>query len=245
MFAVASIDTAKAYYNEFKKQMLEKPGQALRVGIIYSFGVNEDVDYDILEEENPEDTSGLDQSSRDFLDMAIKDYNEMFATNYDTSSDKFQNYYKDVSLRMKNRELDLLIVVNMFLTGFDATTLNTLWVDKNLKYHGLIQAFSRTNRVESDTKPFGNIVCYRTTKARVDEAVKLFSQTDSIDTVIMAPYDTYLEKFNKAVDKLLSITPTVESVDSLEREEDIKEFIIAFREVAKVLVSCTCKLTII
>jgi len=134
-------------------------------------------------------------------------------------------------------EMKVLIVVNRLLTGFDAKRLNTLYVDKSLKYHDLIQAFSRTNRVESETKPFGNIVCYRTTKTRVDEAVKLFSQTDSIDTVIMAPYETYLEKLKVAVKRLLSITPVVESVDSLEREEDIKEFIVAFRELAKVLVS--------
>ena len=165
----------------------------------------------------------------------MEDYNKMFNTNFSTHN--FDGYFRDICKRIKNTEIDIVIVVNMLLTGFDAKRLNTLYVDKPLKYHDLIQAFSRTNRVESDTKPFGNIVCYRTTKARVDEAVKLFSQTDSIDTVIMAPYDTYLEKFNKAVDKLLSITPTVESVDSLEREEDIKEFIIAFREVAKVLVS--------
>ena len=123
--------------------------------------MNEEATDDFVEDENCEDTSGLDQSSRDFLEMAICDYNTMFQTNYDTSSDKFQNYYKDVSLRMKNREIDLLIVVNMFLTGFDATTLNTLWVDKNLKYHGLIQAFSRTNRILNSVKTYGNIVCFR------------------------------------------------------------------------------------
>ena len=191
MFAVASIDTARAYYNEFKKQMQEKPGQALRVGLIYSFGVNEDVDYDILEEENPEDTSGLDESSRDFLDMAIKDYNEMFATNYDTSSDKFQNYYKDVSLRMKNRELDLLIVVNMFLTGFDATTLNTLWVDKNLKYHGLIQAFSRTNRILNSVKTYGNVVCFRDLQTATEEAIALFGDKEASGIVLLKNYEDY------------------------------------------------------
>lgn len=151
IFAVASVPMAKLYYEEFKKQMAKDPTKKLRIATIFSYGANE-AEYDegssgILDEENSEDTSALDQSSRDFLEAAIKDYNEMFHTNYSTDSDKFQNYYKDVSLRMKNKELDLLIVVNMFLTGFDATTLNTLWVDKNLKMHGLIQAFSRTNRI--------------------------------------------------------------------------------------------------
>ena len=118
-------------------------------------------------DENNESTEGLDKSSRDFLEEAIKDYNEYFGTSYDTSSDKFQNYYKDLSLRVKNREVDLLIVVNMFLTGFDATTLNTLWVDKNLRYHGLIQAFSRTNRILNSIKTFGNIVCFRNLEKQV------------------------------------------------------------------------------
>lgn len=132
---------AKLYYQEFKKQMAADPTKKLRVATIFSYGANEEESDGILGEENSEDTSALDQTSRDFLEEAIEDYNKMFHTNYDTSSDRFQNYYKDVSLRMKNKELDILIVVNMFLTGFDATTLNTLWVDKNLKMHGLIQAF--------------------------------------------------------------------------------------------------------
>lgn len=165
IFAVASVPMAKLYYQEFKKQMAADPTKKLRVATIFSYGANES-EYEestsgILEEENSEDTSALDQSSRDFLESAIRDYNEMFHTSYSTDGDKFQNYYKDVSLRMKNKELDLLIVVNMFLTGFDATTLNTLWVDKNLKMHGLIQAFSRTNRILNSIKTFGNIVCFR------------------------------------------------------------------------------------
>lgn len=147
IFAVASVQMAKLYYEEFQRQMNENPNKRLRVAVIYSYGANESEEDGILDEENPEDTSALDQTSRDFLESAISDYNKMFRTNYSTDGDKFQNYYKDVSLRMKNKELDLLIVVNMFLTGFDATTLNTLWVDKNLKMHGLIQAFSRTNRI--------------------------------------------------------------------------------------------------
>ncbi len=191
IFAVSSIESAKLYYSEFKKQMKARPEQALNVGLIYSFGVNEDTDYDILEEENPEDTSGLDQSSRDFLDYAIKDYNKMFASDYDTSPDKFQNYYKDVSQRMKNKELDLLIVVNMFLTGFDATTLNTLWVDKNLKYHGLIQAFSRTNRILNSVKKFGNIVCFRDLEENVKQAVALFGDREASGIVLLKNYKDY------------------------------------------------------
>lgn len=154
IFAVSSIDAVKKYYTEFKSQLAGLPSdKQLKVAIIYSFGVN-DEDLGGMIDENSEDTSGLDISSRDFLDRAISDYNKMFGTSYDTSSDKFQNYYKDVSERVKNREIDILIVVNMFLTGFDATTLNTLWVDKNLRLHGLLQAYSRTNRVLNSVKAF-------------------------------------------------------------------------------------------
>lgn len=195
IFAVASVPMAKLYYQELKKQMEADPTKKLRIATIYSYGANE-AEYDegtsgILDEENSEDTSALDQSSRDFLDMAIKDYNEMFHTNYSTDSDKFQNYYKDVSLRMKNKELDLLIVVNMFLTGFDATTLNTLWVDKNLKMHGLIQAFSRTNRILNSIKTFGNIVCFRNLQKRVDTAISLFGDKNAGGIVLMKGFKDY------------------------------------------------------
>lgn len=195
IFAVASVPMAKLYYQEFKKQMEANTTKKLRIATIYSYGANE-AEYDestngILDEENSEDTSALDQSSRDFLDAAIKDYNEMFHTNYDTSNDKFQNYYKDVSLRMKNKELDLLIVVNMFLTGFDATTLNTLWVDKNLKMHGLIQAFSRTNRILNSIKTFGNIVCFRNLQKRVATAISLFGDKNAGGIVLMKGFKDY------------------------------------------------------
>ena len=195
IFAVASVPMAKLYYQEFKKQMEADPTKKLRIATIYSYGANED-DYDgviggIIDEENPEDTSALDKSSRDFLDDAIKDYNEMFHTNYSTDSDKFQNYYKDVSLRMKNKELDLLIVVNMFLTGFDATTLNTLWADKNLKMHGLIQAFSRTNRILNSIKTFGNIICFRNLQKRVDTAISLFGDKNAGGIVLMKGFKDY------------------------------------------------------
>jgi len=195
IFAVASVPMAKLYYQEFKKQMEADPTKKLRIATIYSYGANED-DYDgviggIIDEENPEDTSALDKSSRDFLEDAIKDYNEMFHTNYSTDSDKFQNYYKDVSLRMKNKELDLLIVVNMFLTGFDATTLNTLWADKNLKMHGLIQAFSRTNRILNSIKTFGNIICFRNLQKRVDTAISLFGDKNAGGIVLMKGFKDY------------------------------------------------------
>ncbi len=195
IFAVASVDMAKRYYAEFQRQMTVDPSKQLRVAIIYSYGANEAETDGILDEENPEDTSALDQSSRDFLEQAIQDYNGMFRTNYDTSSDKFQNYYKDVSLRMKNREIDLLIVVNMFLTGFDATTLNTLWVDKNLKMHGLIQAFSRTNRILNAIKTFGNIVCFRNLQKRVDDAIALFGDKQAGGIVLLRSFQDYFSGY--------------------------------------------------
>ena len=191
IFAVSSVPAAKLYYDEFKRQMAADPTKKLRIAIIYSYGANEEESDGILDEENPEDTSALDQSSRDFLDAAIRDYNETFHTNYDTSSDKFQNYYKDVSLRMKNKELDLLIVVNMFLTGFDATTLNTLWVDKNLKMHGLIQAYSRTNRILNSIKTFGNVVCFRNLQKRTDDAISLFGDKNASGIVLMQSFNDY------------------------------------------------------
>lgn len=191
IFAVASVPMVKMYYQEFKKQMEANPTKQLRIATIFSYGANEEETDGILDEENSEDTSALDQSSRDFLDAAILDYNEMFHTNYDTSNDKFQNYYKDVSLRMKNKELDLLIVVNMFLTGFDATTLNTLWVDKNLKMHGLIQAFSRTNRILNSIKTFGNIVCFRNLQKRVDSAISLFGDKNAGGIVLLQSFKDY------------------------------------------------------
>ena len=217
IFTVSSIPLLIKYYDAFKTL-----NHDLKIGAIFTYGANEDLDHQ-------------EEHSREVLDRYMDDYNKMFKTNFNTHN--FDAYFRDICKRIKNTEIDIVIVVNMLLTGFDAKRLNNLYVDKSLKYHDLIQAFSRTNRVETDTKPFGNIVCYRTTKARVDEAVKLFSQTDSIDTVIMAPYEKYIEQFNKAVNKLLEITPVVESVDNLESEDDIKEFIVAFREVAKVLVS--------
>lgn len=191
IFAVASVPMAKAYYDEFRKIIKNDPTKNLKIAVIYSYAANEEEIDGILDEENSEDTSALDQNARDFLESAIQDYNKMFHTNYDTSSDKFQNYYKDVSLRMKNKELDLLIVVNMFLTGFDATTLNTLWVDKNLKMHGLVQAFSRTNRILNSIKTFGNIVCFRNLQKRVDAAISLFGDKNAGGIVLMKSFNDY------------------------------------------------------
>lgn len=197
MFAVASIPMAKAYYNEFKRQQAEIPeAQRLKIATIYSYGANEEEIDGILAEENPESTTQLDQQSRDFLEGAIRDYNLMFSTNYDTSSDKFQNYYKDLSLRMKNRQVDLLIVVNMFLTGFDATTLNTLFVDKNLKQHGLIQAFSRTNRILNSVKTFGNIVCFRDLQQATDDAIALFGDKDASSIVVLRDFLSYYDGYD-------------------------------------------------
>lgn len=197
MFAVASIDMAKAYYNEFKAQQAHLPeAQRLKIATIYSYGANEEEIDGILVEENPESTTNLDQPSRDFLEGAIKDYNQMFSTNYDTSSDKFQNYYKDLSLRMKNRQVDLLIVVNMFLTGFDATTLNTLFVDKNLKQHGLIQAYSRTNRILNSVKTYGNIVCFRNLQQETDDAIALFGDKDAASIVLLKDFKSYYEGYD-------------------------------------------------
>ena len=197
LFAVSSIDMAKLYYTEFQKQFQNLPSdQQLKVATIFSYTANEE-EPDGTIDENPEDTSGLDVSSRDFLENSIKDYNEMFWTSYDTSSDKFQNYYKDVSQRIKDREIDVLIVVNMFLTGFDATTLNTLWIDKNLQSHWLIQAFSRTNRILNSIKTFGNIVCFRNLEKRTNEAISLFWDKEASWIVLLKTFDEYYNGYKE------------------------------------------------
>lgn len=225
IFAVASVDMAKLYYEEFKKQMAEDQSKKLKIATIYSYAPNEEEqEGGLLDEENSEDTSALDKNSRDFLEETIKDYNEMFHTNYDTSSDKFQNYYKDVSLRMKNKELDMLIVVNMFLTGFDATTLNTLWVDKNLKMHGLIQAFSRTNRILNSIKTYGNIVCFRNLQKKVDEAIALFGDKEAGGIVLIKSFQEYYYGYQTADGK--DMPGYVDMVDEL-----IKKFPLAVPQI--------------
>jgi type I restriction enzyme R subunit len=195
IFAAASIPMAIRYYNEFKKQIAEK-NRNLTIATIFSFSANEEEPDGLLPEEDF-NMENLDQSSRDFLEAAIRDYNSTFNTNYDTSSDKFQNYYKDLSLRVKNREIDILIVVNMFLTGFDATTLNTLWVDKNLRQHGLIQAFSRTNRILNSVKTYGNIVCFRDLKEETDKAIALFGNKDAGGIVLLKTFDEYYKGYDE------------------------------------------------
>ncbi len=195
IFAVASIPMAMKYYTEFQRQLAERH-QKLSVATIFSFSANEDDPEDVLPDEGFE-TDKLDKTSRDFLDAAIADYNNTFNVNYDTSADKFQNYYKDISLRVKNRDIDLLIVVNMFLTGFDATTLNTLWVDKNLRQHGLLQAFSRTNRILNSVKSFGNIICFRDLKQATDEAIALFGDKEAGGIVLLKTYNEYYNGYDE------------------------------------------------
>lgn len=242
IFAVSSVDMAKMYYDEFRRIIKKDSTKQLKIAVIYSYAANEEEIDGILDEENSDDTSALDQSSRDFLESAIQDYNLMFHTNYDTSSDKFQSYYKDVSLRMKNKEIDLLIVVNMFLTGFDATTLNTLWVDKNLKMHGLIQAFSRTNRILNSIKTFGNIVCFRPLQKRVDSAISLFGDSNAGGIVLMRSFKDYYYGYTSAdgkevkgyeglISELVAKYPVTDS--TIIGEQNQKDFIALFGAVLR------------
>ncbi|NQV88042.1 MAG: type I restriction endonuclease subunit R, partial [Parcubacteria group bacterium] len=230
IFAVSSIDVAKKYYSEFKKQLADVPSdKKLKVATIFSFGAN-DEDADGMIDENSEDTSGLDASSRDFLESAISDYNAMFGTSYDTSSDKFQNYYKDVSERVKKREVDILIVVNMFLTGFDATTLNTLWVDKNLRLHGLLQAYSRTNRILNSVKTFGNIVCFRNLEKATNESIALFGDKEASGIVLLKAYEDYyngykdgdkeVRGYKSLVDEIIEKFPVGERILGEQAQKD-------------------------
>lgn len=207
LFACASIDAAKRYYAEFAAQQKDLPeAQHLKVGLIYSFAANEEDTDGLLGEEEFE-TADLDQGSREFLEGAIQDYNGMFGTTFDTSADKFQNYYKDLSQRLKKRELDMVIVVNMFLTGFDATTLNTLWADKNLKAHGLIQAFSRTNRILNSVKTYGNIVSFRNLEQETNDALALFGNSDAKGIVLLKPYAEYYSEYEQRVREMLKKYP--------------------------------------
>ena len=238
IFAVSSIKMAKEYYSEFKKQ-LEFKKSNLKVALIYSYGVNGE---DGVIDENSESTEALSIDDRTFLERAIKDYNNMFGTSYDTSSEKFQNYYKDVSLRMKNREIDILIVANMFLTGFDAKTLNTLWIDKNLKWHGLIQAFSRTNRILNSVKTYGNIVSFRNLEDRLNEALAKFGDEQARGIVLLKPYNDYyygykeengksFEGYKLLVEKLTSKFAPGELMQS---EAEQKEFIRLYSAILRV-----------
>lgn len=229
ILATASIDMAKVYYTAFKRIQEERGGEKLKVAIIYSFGPNEADDGCGLPDESF-DVESLDTPSRDFLADAIADYNAMFSTSFDTSSQGFQNYYKDLSDRMKKRQVDLTIVVNMFLTGFDATTLNTLWVDKDLRDHGLIQAFSRTNRILNSVKTYGNIVCFRNLEDRVNHAISLFGDKEAGGVVLLKPYAEYLGEYRERLAQLREQFPleAVLNGNALLGEEAEKAFIRLF-----------------
>jgi len=215
MFTVDSIPTLIKYYDIFKSK-----NHDLKIAGIYSYGQNEESD-------------GTGEHSREALDRMIEDYNKIYDTDFSTET--WDRYFSDVSKKVKNAQIDILLVVKMFLTGFDSKPLNTLYVDKNMVYHDLLQAYSRTNRVEKSTKPYGNIVCYRNLKEKTDDAIKLFSRTDNVDTVLMGSYAEYLKAFKEAVKNLREIAIIPEEVDELEREEEKRQFIVAFKNVTKLL----------
>jgi len=231
MMCVSSVDVLCKYYEAFHRK-----SHKLKVATIFSYNANEeDKDADgiiILEDSIAEDgaESTVSEHSRDKLERYIEDYNKLFGSRFTTKdSQSFYNYYNDISKRVKNRDIDLLLVVNMFLTGFDSPTLNTLYVDKNLKYHGLLQAFSRTNRILNEMKSQGNIVCFRNLKKNTDDAIALFSNKDAKDIILMQPYEYYVECFNAEVIALLDVVPTVDSVNDLPDEDAELAFVQAFR----------------
>ena len=239
IFCVSNVKTLIKYYDLFKAKKLEGKHN-LRVATIYSYKANQ-LDEDavgFIPDEDYEDFRVNEPSliydtphTRNKLDEFIGDYNQMFQTNYSTN--EFYGYYKDIAKRVKHRQVDVLLVVNMFLTGFDSKLLNTIYVDKNLKYHGLIQAYSRTNRILDEVKSQGNVVCFRNLKDATDEAITLFSNKEAIEEIILEPYEDYTEKFIKAVERLKEIVPTVESVDTLPSETEQLEFVTAFRQLMR------------
>lgn len=245
MFCVSSVDTLTQYYELFEKVQAEKQHQdeaegrlfkPLTIATIFSYGANEAVENNdqngLIQEESTDAPSQINQSSRDKLDRYIANYNAQFGTNYN-SGDGFYAYYRDIADRVKKKQIDILLVVNMFLTGFDSKPLNTLYVDKNLKYHGLIQAFSRTNRVYNDKKPFGNIISFRNLKRATDEALALFSNKEARKTVLVPSFDEIKQDYEQAVEKLFAITADYQTVDDLLTEDEQLEFIKAFREVMR------------
>ncbi len=248
MFCVSNVPTLIKYVDLFKKKKAEGLHN-LNIATIFSYGANEDdadangfinfeIDFDNVDLNvvaDPKSEYKINLHSRDKLEEFIGDYNKLFGDNFTTKdSQSFYNYYNDISKKVKERKIDILVVVNMFLTGFDSPTLNTMFVDKNLKYHGLIQAYSRTNRIVNEQKSQGNIVAFRNLKNRTDEAITLFSNKEAIEVIIMKPYEDYTAKFDEAVDHLISLTPTTDSVDDLQTEDDELEFIKAFRDLMRI-----------
>jgi type I restriction enzyme R subunit len=241
LFAVSSVKTLIRYYEVFKRRKTEGKHD-LKIATIFSYTQNEDdADADgFIPEELPmaaePELSYANKHTRERLDEFIEDYNQMFGSAYSTKDNQsFYNYYNDISKKVKEKKIDLLLVVNMFLTGFDSPNLNTLYVDKNLRHHGLIQSYSRTNRIINELKSQGNIVAFRNLKAATDEAITLFSNKEAIEEIIMKPYDDYIMAFNLAYKHLLSLAPTVDSVNDLETEDDELEFIKAFRSLLRVM----------
>jgi len=241
MFCVSSVETLIKYYDIFQRKK-EEGKHNLRIATIFSYASNEDdadangfLPEELSVVEEPKALYGLAAHSREKLDEFIGHYNQLFETKFSTKdSESFYNYYNDISKKVKERKIDILLVVNMFLTGFDSPTLNTLYVDKNLRYHGLIQAYSRTNRILNEQKSQGNIIVFRNLKNATDEAITLFSNKEAIEVIIMKPYEDYVKKFNEAFIALLKITPTVNSVNELQTENDELEFIKAFRELIRI-----------
>jgi len=238
MFCVSGVEVLTRYYDLFKAKKLAGDHN-LNIATIFSYSANEDdKDADGLMDADPlaelDSGAAINQHTRDKLESYIDDYNLMFGTSFSTrDSQSFYNYYNDIGKRVRAREIDILLVVNMFLTGFDSPLLNTMYVDKNLKYHGLLQAYSRTNRILNEKKSQGNIVCFRNLKKPTDDAISLFANKDAKEVIIMAPYEHYVCDFNNAVKGLLAIVPTVESVNLLVSEEDELAFIKAFRELLR------------
>lgn len=236
MFCVSSVDMLYRYYELFKAAQLERD-RPLRIATIFSYTANEDdkdANDDLTEADPMKDDGTVNLHSREKLDICIADYNAMFGTSYSTKdSQSFYNYYRNIAKRVKAGEVDILLVVNMFLTGFDSPALNTLYVDKNLKFHGLIQAFSRTNRLKGEVKSQGNIVCFRNLKEATDAAITLFANKDAKETILLEPYDKYVEQFEEALAKLRGIAPTVDSVHELPDEKAQLEFVKAFRQVMR------------
>ena len=238
IFCVSSINALIHYYALFQQKQAQT-ARPLKIATIFSYAANEEnpLANGLIPEESPDVPSGakINQSSRDKLDEFIGDYNAMFGTKYSTNDNQsFYNYYQDIAKRVRNGDIDILLVVNMFLTGFDSPRLNTLYVDKNLKYHGLVQAFSRTNRILNEKKSQGNIVCFRNLKAATDEAIELFSNKKAKETVLLEPYETYVQQFNQATEALLAIAPTVASVDTLSDENAELAFVTKFRELLRI-----------